>query len=145
MLPGLNLFPFLLLMLSGLLSFELLGQSTIRAFSLGKLPDSEIFCGSTEVDTWDPIRTLKVNDLSWKKHCDGLTEKKTQCFQLEKAHILKQGSTCGSERGSHCTSFGKCWFFFPLSLWVTRWPPCIHDSSNLCCVLSGASRELQKC
>jgi hypothetical protein len=28
---------------------------------------------------------------------------------------------------------------------VTRWPPCIHDSSNLCCVLSGASRELQKC
>ncbi len=71
---------------------------------------------------------------SWKKYYDGLTDKKTQCFQLEKAHLLKQGSTCGSERGSHCKGFGKCWFFFPLSLGVTRWPPCIHDSSNLCCV-----------
>jgi len=67
MLPGFGYSPFdigfIFTVVVWFLVFGLLGQSTIRACSLGKFPDSEIFCGSTEVDTSDPVRTLKVNDL----------------------------------------------------------------------------------
>ncbi len=68
MLPGFGYSPFDICFIFTVdviwfLVFGLLGQSTIRDCSLGKFPGSEIFCGSTEVGTSDPVRTLKVNDL----------------------------------------------------------------------------------